>query len=101
VGIGAPVLAELVSGIERSKTRECNMQRLRGALASLRVWPFERPAAFEYGRIHADLLSRGRQMQVVDMMIAAIAIVFGSCTVVSSDRDLTDVPGLAVENWTA
>jgi tRNA(fMet)-specific endonuclease VapC len=99
VGIGVPVLAELVSGIERSQTRERNMQRLRTALPSLRLWPFDMPAAFEYGRIQADLLSRGRKMQVVDMMIAAIATVLGQCTVVTKDADLSAVPGLAVENW--
>ena len=64
VGIGVPVLAELVSGIERSQSRDRNMQRLRAALPSLRLWTFEKPAAFEYGRIQADLLNRGRKIQV-------------------------------------
>jgi tRNA(fMet)-specific endonuclease VapC len=38
-------------------------------------------------------------MQVVDRMIAAIALSLGKCTVVSADSDLTAVPGLTVENW--
>jgi len=38
-------------------------------------------------------------MQVVDVMIAAIALALGRCTVVSADSDLTAVPGLTVENW--
>jgi tRNA(fMet)-specific endonuclease VapC len=38
-------------------------------------------------------------MQVVDMMIAAIARTLGNCLVVSADSDLTAVPGLKVENW--
>jgi tRNA(fMet)-specific endonuclease VapC len=99
MGIGVPVLAELVSGIERSQSRDRNMQRLRTALPSLRLWPFDRPAAFEYGRIQANLLTRGRKMQVVDMMVAAIALVLGQCTVVTKDTDLSAVPGLPVENW--
>jgi tRNA(fMet)-specific endonuclease VapC len=99
IGIGLPVLAELVSGIEGSATRERNMQRLRTALASLKLWPFDEDAAFEYGRIHAELLGLGRQMQVVDMMIAAIAFTLGNCTVVTKDSDLAAVPGLRVENW--
>ncbi|MBM4095106.1 MAG: type II toxin-antitoxin system VapC family toxin [Planctomycetes bacterium] len=41
----------------------------------------------------------GTCMPVVDMQIAAIARALGNCTVVSSDSDLSDVPGLAVENW--
>jgi len=99
VGIGGPVLAELVFGIERSATRERNLQRLHVALPSLKLWPFDRPAAFEYGRVHAELVRIGRTMQVVDMMVAAIAFVLGHCTVVTKDSDLKAVPGLAVENW--
>ncbi len=101
VGIGVPVLAELVSGIERSASRDRNFQALQIALISLRLWPFDRSAAFEYGRIHAELLSIGRPMQVVDIMIAAIAMTLGNTTVVTKDSDLAAVPGLTVENWTA
>ena len=101
IGIGTPVLAELVSGIERSQTRERNLQRLQVALPSPRLWPFDREAAFEYGRVQTELLPRGRNMQVVDMMIAAMAFALGNCTVVSADSDLTEVPGLAFENWAA
>jgi tRNA(fMet)-specific endonuclease VapC len=99
VGIGMPVLAELAYGIEWSASRDRNMQRLVNALPALKVWPFDEKAAFEYGRVAAELRRIGRPMQVVDMMIAAIALSLGKCTVVSADSDLAAVPGLAVENW--
>jgi len=99
VGIAMPVLAELVYGIELSDSRDRNMQRLRVALPALRVWPFDEKAAFEYGRIAAELRRSGRPMQVVDIMVAAIAFGLGGCTVVSTDTDLRAVPGLAIENW--
>ncbi len=38
IGIGVPVLAELVFGIERSQSRDCNLQRLQAALPSLKLW---------------------------------------------------------------
>ena len=99
VGIAVPVLAELVYGIERSATREPNMKLLRAALPTLRLWPFDRDAAFEYGRLYAELLRIGRPMQVPDIMIAAVALTLGNCTVVSKDSDFAAVPGLSVENW--
>jgi len=40
-------------------------------------------------------------MQQIDIMVAAIAFSLGNCTVVSSDTDLTAVPGLTVEDWSA
>jgi tRNA(fMet)-specific endonuclease VapC len=99
VGIALPVLAELVAGIERSNSRERNMRRLKTALPSLKLWPLDVTAAFEYGRVYAELARVGRPIGAIDMMIAAIALVLGDCTVVSADSDFGVVPGLSVENW--
>jgi tRNA(fMet)-specific endonuclease VapC len=38
-------------------------------------------------------------MQVIDIMIAAVALTLGNTTVVTKDSDLAAVPGLTVENW--
>jgi len=56
-------------------------------------------AAFECGRLYAELARVGRPIGVVDMLIASIARTLGNCTVVSTDSDFLAVPGLKVENW--
>lgn len=99
VGIAVPVLAELVYGAENSQSRERNFQSIRIALGAWRLWPFTEEAAWEYGRLFAELRRVGRPMQAVDVMIAATALTLGNCTVVSADSDLTAIPGLRVENW--
>jgi tRNA(fMet)-specific endonuclease VapC len=99
IGIGMPVLAELWFGVENSSSRTRNAEKLRRVLPQLIVWPLTEPAAQEYGRIAAELKRAGRPMGQIDMLIAAIALSLGSTTVVSSDSDLTVVPGLTVENW--
>ncbi len=101
VGIGIPVLAELAFGIELSTSRDRNVQSLRTALHAWKVWPFDAKATFEYGRLAAELRSIGRPMQQIDIMIAAIALSLGNCTVVTADSHLNAVPGLPVENWAA
>lgn len=99
VGICMPVLGELWAGVEGSDSRDRNLQRMKHGLAKLRIWPFDRRAAEEYGRIFAELKRLGRPMQQIDIQIAAVALSLGNCTVVSGDGDLADVPGLTVENW--
>jgi tRNA(fMet)-specific endonuclease VapC len=99
VGICVPVLGELYYGIELSASREKNLQRLRRDLPTLTVWPYNDVAAATYGRLAAELRRLGRPMQQIDIQIAAIALSLGNCTVVSSDSDFADVPGLTVENW--
>ena len=99
LGIGLPVLAELVAGIEHSASRDRNMKSLKVALASLKRWPMDESAAFEYGLIYAELARAGRPVGIADMMIAAIGRTLPNCTVVSADSDLNVVPRLAVDNW--
>lgn len=99
VGIGVPVLAELAYGIEHSQHRDRNMRSLLSSLPALTLWPFDRAAAFTYGRIAADLRRAGRPMQSNDIMIAAIALTLGSCLIATTDSDLDAVPGLSIEHW--
>jgi tRNA(fMet)-specific endonuclease VapC len=99
LGICVPVLAELYYGFHYSASRDENLKQLRHSIGELTIWPFDEKAAAEFGRLRAELRRRGRPMQIIDVMIAATALTLGSCTVVSSDSDLTAIPGLAVENW--
>ena len=99
VGLCTPILAELVGGILHSNNPEGNLALLRQRTAPLLLWPFDEPAAYEYGRLYAALRAAGRIMQVPDIQIAAIALSLGDCTVVSKDGDLRAVPGLTVEDW--
>lgn len=99
VGIGHPVLAELAYRVEGSPNRDRNLQRLKKALAVWKLWPVTEEAVFQYGRIAAELRRMGRPIGQNDMMIAAIAMTLGSCTVITMDSDLFAVPGLSVDNW--
>jgi tRNA(fMet)-specific endonuclease VapC len=101
VGIGLPVLAELWYGVENSSSRERNAERLRRVLPELIIWPLTESAAEEYGRVAVELRRIGRPIGKIDMLIAAIALSLGKTTVVSTDKDLTAVAGLTVENWSA
>ena len=93
------VLGELFAGVEYSSTRDKNLETFERNIGLFRLWPFTPEAARLYGRIFAELRRIGRTIQQIDIQIAAIALSLGSCTVVSSDPDLTAVPGLKVENW--
>jgi tRNA(fMet)-specific endonuclease VapC len=99
IGICTPVLGELWSGVEGSASRARNLHRLRHALSRLVVWPYTNEAAEQFGRVFAELRRLGRPMQQIDIMVAAIAFSLGTCTVATGDADLTQVPGLPVENW--
>jgi tRNA(fMet)-specific endonuclease VapC len=99
VGICTPVLGEVVAGLEGSDSREASWEITRRRLGKLLCWPYEKPAAHEFGRIMAELRRIGRPIQQIDVQIAAIAFVLGDCTVVTRDSDFAAIPGLTVEDW--
>jgi tRNA(fMet)-specific endonuclease VapC len=99
IGIGMPVLAELLFGAELSRRPEETRQAIARRLARVRLWPFDVAAARMYGRLSATLRRMGRPMQQIDVQIAAIALSLGNCAVVTKDNDLAAIPGLSVENW--
>lgn len=99
LGICTPVLGELWFGVENGGNRERNSQRLRIAIADWTVWSFDAAAAEEYGRLATQLKRAGQVIGQIDMQIAAVAITLGNCAVVTTDKDLLSVPGLAVESW--
>lgn len=100
IGVCVPVLGELLYGIGSSSTRDANLRKLRVALKAWVLWPFDREAAAEFGRLAAFLRRTGRPMQTIDVQLAAVALTLGG-TVVTADSDLSAVPGLSVENWAA
>jgi tRNA(fMet)-specific endonuclease VapC len=100
IGTCPPILAEIYFGAENSKSRDANLVLIIRALRGVKIWPFDWDAAKEYGRIATQLRRIGRPMQIPDIQLAAVAMVLGNCIVVTSDSDLSAVPGLRVENWT-
>lgn len=101
VGTCEPVVAEMIYGFQLSSQPARNLTRLNIGLKQIACWPLDREASKVYGRLAANLRRVGRPMQTIDIMLAAIAISLGNCTVVTTDSDLSAIPGLSIENWEA
>ncbi len=99
IGLGTPVLGELIAGIQNSTDPDRNMALLWRAIAQLALWSFDCGAAIEFGKTYARLRRAGRIIQIPDIQIAAIAASLGNCAIVSKDSDFTFIPGLLVEDW--
>jgi len=100
IGTCEPIIAELYHGLELSSSRDRNIARLERTLSQIVCWPFERSSSKAYGRIAADLKRRGRIIQTIDMMLAAVALTLPNGVVITTDSDLLVIPGLRVEDWT-
>jgi len=98
LAVSALTVAELRFGAARSSRPEANRERLVTFFRELSILPFDRLCGEHFGRLKADLLSRGRPVPDFDIGIAATALASGR-TLVSADAHMEEIGELARENW--
>ena len=96
-------VGEIVYGAYRNPDRTAVLlSRLDGMiLPNLTVLPFSEEAARVYGRVKAEMESRGQLIGEADLRIAAVALEQGHTVITGNVRHFQQVPGLSVENWLA
>ena len=100
LAISAITLAELEHGVSKSEHREKNRDSLTQFLTIVDVLPFDSSAAYEYGKIHADLQRKGKLIGPLDMLIAGHAVSKGLVLVTNNMREFERVDKLVAEDWT-
>jgi tRNA(fMet)-specific endonuclease VapC len=90
---------ELLYGAAKSQQRLAALERLRELVHLLPAVPLPETAAEAYGRIRAELESRGEMIGNNDLWIAAHAMAAGLTLVTNNEREFQRVRGLKVRNW--
>ncbi|AUX27532.1 twitching motility protein PilT [Sorangium cellulosum] len=93
------VRAELCYGAHKSVRTEQNLEKLKAFFAPLLCLSFDDVAAEIYGRVRAELETRGTPIGPNDLLIAATALAHGLTLVTGNEREFGRVPGLRIENW--
>lgn len=92
--------AELLFGLARRPQAHTLAASVHALLRKIVILPWSSDAASIYAEIRADLESRGKPMEDLDMMIAAEALV-QNATLVTNDAAFRRIDGLRIEGWTA
>ncbi len=92
-------LAELHFGAARSARPEANRERIALFVGELSTVDFDDACAEHFGRIKASLAVLGQPIPDFDVAITATAFTRG-WVLVSNDRHMRRIPGLALEDWT-
>ena len=90
---------ELLYGAVKSEQRVTAMERLRELLILLPALALPETAAEAYGRIRAELESKGEMIGNNDLWIAAHAVAAGLILVTNNEREFRRVRELKVQNW--
>ena len=93
ITVGELVFGAALAGLDDLENR------IQVMLASVPVVSFDEAASYTYGRVRADLRSRGLTLDDPDLRIAAIAVTHEMTVVTGNQRHFQKVPGLRLENW--
>lgn len=91
------VQCELLFGLQRSSSQRLHA-RYAEAMTLLEVLPLDESVPPHYADLRTRLERAGTPISGNDCLIAAHALALGA-TLVTDDRALLRIPGLAVENW--
>jgi tRNA(fMet)-specific endonuclease VapC len=92
---------ELLYGAAKSAQPREALERLRELVYLLPALSLPETAAEVYGRIRAELESKGQMIGNNDLWIAAHAVAAGLTLVTNNEKEFRRVPGLKIQNWAA
>ena len=98
LGTCLPALCELEAGIAQTARPQATRRLLDTMLNEIRIWPFDRQDARQYGDLYFDLARTGRVLSLVDVLVAVMARRLNA-TVLTTDRDFEAIPDVRLENW--
>jgi tRNA(fMet)-specific endonuclease VapC len=90
---------ELLYGAAKSAQPREALERLRELVHLLPALSLPETAGEVYGRIRAELESKGQMIGNNDLWIAAHAVATGLTLVTNNEKEFRRVPGLKIQNW--
>jgi tRNA(fMet)-specific endonuclease VapC len=96
--ISAITVGELRYGTARRRSNKLH-ELIDAFTANVAVMPFDERCADQFGRIAAELASRGAPIGEFDVLIAAHALVLGVTLVTDNTKHFARVRDLSVANW--
>lgn len=100
LSISVTILGELFYAAYASQRREDNLHMLRAFVTDILIWPYDEPAAEEFGRIQGEQKAKGRPVPPLDAQIAATARLH-NLILLTADHHFQYIDNLMVENWLA
>ena len=90
---------ELIFGAEKLKDQTEARAKLTELISLIPLLPLPVAAGEVYGRMRADLSSRGEMIGSNDLWIACHAIAAGLTLVTNNTREFARIPGLQLQDW--
>jgi len=99
--IASVVLGELYAGAYKLDNPVPLLKGIQDLLTEVEVLPYDQQCAETFGKVRGSMLRVGKPVNLVDLMIASVALVHDLTLVTHNTRDFQNVPSLRLEDWLA
>ena len=90
---------ELFSGVAQSDRPELEKNKIARILAGQVIVSLDRRAAAEAGDLDGSLIKKGERIDVIDVLIASIALQRGELVLTRNHKDFSKIRGLDIEGY--
>ena len=90
---------ELFSGVARSDRPESEKNKIARILVGQVIVDLDRRSAAEAGEIDGSLIKKGERIDVIDTLIASIALQRGEVVLTRNHKDFSKIRGLDIEGY--
>jgi tRNA(fMet)-specific endonuclease VapC len=97
--ISSITVAELYYGAYNSSKIRENLELVRELISEMNIVDFDSKAGERFGKIKANLKSRGEIINDSDLFIASIGISNRLTLVTNNENHFRRIDGLEIENW--
>ena len=98
LALSAVTVAELAFGVEKSN-RADSRTKLENFLSKFPLLPWDKNAAWAYGKVRKSLEASGQRIGERDLLLASQALASDLTVVTNNTREFERVVGLKLENW--
>ncbi len=99
IALSSITWSELIYGVEKSSSRERNLEALSDFAIPFEILPWTSTQAEIAGKIRADLAKEGKLIDHYDTQIASHALSLGLTLITNNEKEFKRIEGLKVENW--
>lgn len=99
IHIPAPVIVELISGANLKGKKEIETKKIKDFLSTTIVLPLDKECAFLAGEIESELMQRGENIEIEDILIAAISIQNNETLVTRNEKHFRRIKQLTIEPY--
>ena len=92
-------VAELYYGVEKSKAKSRNRERVKRFVSTFEIVPFDEKACSTYAKLRCTLEKSGKPIGPMDLLIASISLAHNFVLVTNNVNEFKRVKRLKLENW--